>query len=149
MALNTTFVAGAILTAAQTNNLPFGVVGYQNYTGGNFTATTSQTAVTGISIAFTGVAGRIYKATFTAQFQSVTSAHRTTARVYQGLTGLTEGVSYAGADDYNELMVIAIFEATGATTMTVQATANAHTSVLLGAAAPNNMVFIIEDIGKN
>jgi hypothetical protein len=130
-------------------NTAWGVLGYQNYTSGSFTVVTGPAStITGISITFTGVANRLYKATFTGECQSKTDAHRTVATIKKGSTSLTEGVSYAAADDYNQLTSIAIFTATGSTTMTVTAQANStNGSVILGLAAPNNMVFIVEDIG--
>ena len=144
---NTDFSSGAVLTAAQQNRFPRGVMGYQNYTGGSFTATTTPALITGISITFTGVANRLYRAIFTGECQSVTSAHRTTAIIRNGATSVVEGVTYAGAGDYSQLTVIALFTATGSTTVTVQATAQANTSVILGVASPNSMTFIVEDVG--
>ena len=144
---NTDFSSGAVLTAAQQNRFPRGVMGYQNYTGGSFTANTVAAAITGISITFTAVANRLYKATFTAAAQSVTSAHRTSTVIKAGATNLTESLCYAGSGDYNQIINTALFTATGSTTMTVTAKADTNTSVILGIAAPNNMVFIIEDVG--
>jgi hypothetical protein len=60
MALNTTFVAGNILTAAQMNNLPFGVVGKAENTSLSQSVTTL-TDLTSLSVTFTGVAGRLYR----------------------------------------------------------------------------------------
>ena len=60
MALNTTFVSGAVLTAAQMNNLPFGVAGKAENTSLNQTVT-SLTDLTSLSVTFTGVAGRLYR----------------------------------------------------------------------------------------
>jgi len=60
MALNTTFVAGNILTAAQMNNLPFGVVSKAENTSLSQTVT-SVTDLTSLSVTFTGVAGRLYR----------------------------------------------------------------------------------------
>ena len=144
---NTDFSSGAVLTAAQQNRFPRGVMGYQLYAGGSFTATTTSTAITGISITFTGEANRLYRAIFTGECQSVTSAHRTTAIIKNGASNVVEGVTYAGAGDYSQLTAIALFTATGSTTVTVTAKADVNTSVILGIAAPNNMTFIVEDVG--
>jgi hypothetical protein len=144
---NTLFTTGAVYTADQANRFPRGLMGYQLYAGGSFTVTGTATAITGISITFTGEANRLYKATFTGECQSVTSAHRTTATIFKGATSVIEGVSFAGADDYNQITAMGLFTATGSTTMTVKAQANANTSVILGLASPNNMVFVVEDVG--
>ena len=74
MASNTTFTAGAILTAAQMNNLPWGIVtatsggtsgsGYVKLTTGDLTVTTSTADLAGLSITWTALANVIYKVSF-------------------------------------------------------------------------------------
>ena len=62
MALNTTFVAGNILTAAQMNNLPFGVI-----SATNVIATSSAVSVETLRItspSFTAVANRYYRISY-------------------------------------------------------------------------------------
>ena len=61
---NTTFTSGAILTAAQMNNLPFGVVSRKYDTAA--IATVNSTVETSFfsSPAFTPVAGRLYRCTY-------------------------------------------------------------------------------------
>jgi hypothetical protein len=66
VAPNTTFTAGSILTAAQQNAFPRGLMGYVVRTTGNINLTTTLTDVTGASVAFTAVANRGYLVTFTA-----------------------------------------------------------------------------------
>ena len=62
MAINTTFTTGAVLTAAQMNNLPWGVAGLQTLTS---TFTTSPTHTnfqdTGMTLTITEVSGRRYR----------------------------------------------------------------------------------------
>lgn len=60
MTINTVFTAGAILTAAQMNNLPFGVAGYKSLTSLSQTGITTATDITGATITFTAVANRPY-----------------------------------------------------------------------------------------
>jgi len=64
MAINTTFSSGAVLTATQMNNLPFGVCGVQTITS---TFTTSAVHTTpqanGMTLTITEVAGRRYRIT--------------------------------------------------------------------------------------
>jgi hypothetical protein len=74
MAANTTFTSGAVLTAAQMNNLPWGVVGTATRVAGDVTLGPAQTDITSMSITFTAVAGRIYRATW-----SVNALKNTTA----------------------------------------------------------------------
>ena len=61
---NTTFVAGTVLTAAQQNNFPFGLMGLQTVTS---TFATSATHTTfqddGLTLTITEISGRKYKIT--------------------------------------------------------------------------------------
>ena len=62
MAVNTTFVSGAILTAAQMNNLPWGII-----SATNVTATSSAVSVETLRItspSFTAVANRYYRISY-------------------------------------------------------------------------------------
>lgn len=73
MASNTTFTAGAVLTAAQMNNLPWGVVaataggtsgsGYVVNTTSLVTITAAGGDVTGMTITFNAISTRLYKIT--------------------------------------------------------------------------------------
>jgi hypothetical protein len=60
MTINTPFIAGSILTAAQMSNLPFGVAGYVSLTSLSQTGITTATDITGATITFTAVANRPY-----------------------------------------------------------------------------------------
>ena len=62
MALNTTFTSGAILTAAQMNNLPMGIVSVTNNTSASGVVAVETLAVT--SPSFTAVANRYYRITY-------------------------------------------------------------------------------------
>ena len=63
MATNTTFVSGAVLTAAQMNALPWGTVGKVTRSTGDVTINTLAD-ITGMTLTFTAVANRVYKATW-------------------------------------------------------------------------------------
>ena len=67
---NTTFVAGNILTAAQMNNLPFGRVAAPVNITSSQTGITTVVDITGATITFTAVAGRLYRACFYGLFNS-------------------------------------------------------------------------------
>jgi hypothetical protein len=60
MTINTTFTSGEVLTAAQMNNLPFGVAGYVSLTSLSQSGITTATDITGATITFTAVANRPY-----------------------------------------------------------------------------------------
>ena len=64
MAINTTFTSGAILTAAQMNNLPWGVAGLQTLTTTfNTVPTHTVPQPNGMTLTITEVTGRRYRIT--------------------------------------------------------------------------------------
>lgn len=82
IAPNTTFVSGAILTAAQMNALPWGITALATSTT-TYTLTTTETIATGMTLSFTAVANRYYRITYfepQAQTSSVASTTTITIR---------------------------------------------------------------------
>jgi len=75
IAPNTTFVAGAVLTAAQQNAFGYGACAMATSTT-QYTLTTSTAIATGMTVSFTAIASRNYKVTYTepqAQIANVVS----------------------------------------------------------------------------
>jgi len=70
---NVTFVSGAVFTATQGNQFPFGIVAKATSTT-NYTLTTTMTATTGMSVTFTAIANRNYKITYYEPYVETTSA---------------------------------------------------------------------------
>ena len=60
---NDTFIVGQILTAAECNNFPRGVMATASSTA-NYTLTTSSVIATGMTVTFTAVTGRNYRITY-------------------------------------------------------------------------------------
>ena len=76
---NTTFVSGAVYTAAQANRLPFGVCALASSTT-NYTLTTSVVIATGMTATFTAITGRLYRITYNEpQANTTTVLNGTTA----------------------------------------------------------------------
>ena len=74
---NTDFSSGAVLTAAQQNRFPRGVMALATSTT-SYTLTTSEVIATGMTVTFTAVANRYYKITyFEPQAQTGTAASNT------------------------------------------------------------------------
>ena len=74
---NTDFSSGAVLTAAQQNRFPRGVMALATSTT-SYTLTTSEVIATGMTVTFTAVANRYYKITyFEPQAQTATAASNT------------------------------------------------------------------------
>ena len=63
MALNNAFIVGQTLTAAECNNLPFGVCDYGS-SASNYNLTTGLVIATGMSVTWTADATRLYKVTY-------------------------------------------------------------------------------------
>lgn len=61
---NDTFTSGQILTAQECNNFPFGVVGLATNTTAVQPGITGVTDLTGMSVTFTAIANRNYKASY-------------------------------------------------------------------------------------
>jgi len=69
---NTTFSAGAVLTANQQNRLPFGVCALAS-SSTNYTLTTSAVIATGMTATFTAITGRLYRITYNEPAANTTS----------------------------------------------------------------------------
>jgi len=70
---NTTFTTGAVYTASQANNFPFGRVAAPINITTNQTGITAQVDITGATITFTAIAGRLYKACWLGLFNTTVS----------------------------------------------------------------------------
>ena len=162
MTANTTFVASNVLTAAQMNALPWGIVdttaggtssrGFYNKSNGNFAVVApfaSATQITDFSITFTPVTGRLYKASYAVRFSFATAQFAYT----QFRIG---GTIYAGKADFittgGEQTATNFYIFSGLTvSTTIQVFAAAQTTSVgsnaifdsVGAAG----TFCIEDIG--
>lgn len=73
MPINTTF-SSAVLTSGQMNNLPFGVISYTLNTTATLTLTTTTETELFRASAFTPVAGRIYRLTYSIGYITKTTA---------------------------------------------------------------------------
>jgi hypothetical protein len=150
---NTTFTSGAILTAAQMNNLPFGLMGTP------VRKTTSQSGfstiadVTSMTLTFTGIANRWYRATYTAQ--ALASVAGTTFRFT--LTDSANNVVTGGIYDKcfvntNSDQVVAqfYFQQTGNALRKIRCVfqAGGGGTLNLYADASIPATFVIEDIGS-
>lgn len=85
---NTNFSAGAVLTAAQQNNFPRGVMSLTYQTGSDATITAEEVQVIGAS--FTAISTRFYRVTYFEPYLSSTANCVFTMRIRQ--TNLAGGV---------------------------------------------------------
>ena len=101
MALNTTFTSGAILTAAQMNNLPFGVAAKGRNTS-DLVLTSSSQAVPNTTVTWTAESTRLYKITAYFYFEVTGGTGVVKGEIYNTATStrIQEGGTYASATSY-------------------------------------------------
>jgi|LakMenEpi03Aug12_release.lakeMendotaPanAssembly.Ray.scaffolds.fasta_scaffold596923_1 hypothetical protein len=149
MAANTTFTAGQVVTAAQMNNLPWGVMGTAVRTTGDLTLTTTNQDLTSMSITFTAIAGRLYRASWSGSAQKSTAAgytQITLADSTNALYGYSLGYTVSG--NYVNLSGVSVISGltAGSKTFKLRGITENNTAVLLaGGTAP--LQFMIEDMG--
>jgi hypothetical protein len=150
---NTDFTSGAVLTAAQQNRFPRGVMGAVYRTAGDVAMTTAVADVTGMSITFTAVANRTYKASWTASgYKSTTngwaamyltnSSNTIFGSVYN--TALISGVGYFNLSGFTYLNNLTA----GSQTLKLRQQVE-NLNGLINASGTNPCVFMIEDCGPS
>jgi hypothetical protein len=148
MAINTTFSTGAVLTAAQMNNLPWGVAGYVKRTSGNFTANTTTTDVTGLTVSWTAVSGRLYQVDFSVQtrklggtgFIEFIVANSANTVIYDFFDSVAD-------NDYQSFSFSGVLTGlSGAQTIKIRALTGAGTATVYSSSG-NPSSLIVKDIG--
>ena len=145
---NTDFTSGSVLTAAQQNRFPRGIVGdASTNTAYNLTGTAAD--VTGMSVTFTAAADRLYLATFYCLngLNGNVGDFRAQIRLVYASTEFARG--YAGSLNFGyPVTVLGLFEpGTGSVTVKVQAFYDTGSGGNLYADANSPMRFIVEDLG--
>ena len=151
---NITFTAGAILTAAQQNRFPRGVMGAVYRTAGNVAVTTTQADITGMTVTFTAEASRTYKASW------LVAGVKDTNNGFLGAF-LTNGANTVQASVYNTGLIVlgtaysnlsgVAFLTTltaGSQTLKLRTIAENNAGTIL-ASGTNPCVLIIEDCGPS
>lgn len=148
MAINTTFTSGQILTAAQMNNLPWGIAGSVARTLAVSAITSTVADITGVSVTFTAVSTRVYKFTFAITGQKQTSDGWTAIQ-------LTDSANVQYIEIDNNAPANGYWNCSGATyktgltgsvTVKLRGLCQSNTSTItVGANAP--IILIVEDIG--
>ena len=147
---NTTFTSGAILTAAQMNNLPFGLVGAAENTSLAQTFTTI-VDLTSLSVTFTGIAGRRYRVEGYLLMQSNTNADSVNLLIRNGSNAtLQQGIYYLETSAVAYMCTACtVIAATGSTTVKLSAQRQAGTGTITangGGTFPAQL--IVTDIGS-
>lgn len=135
---------------ARLNALPRGDVGRAVRTSGSAAITTSITDLPGLSVTFTGVAGRRYLAIAHAMLVKSTGAAGDTVNMYVS-TGADVQLALSqiharGVSDTHTHTALVTFTSTGATTIKLRANTSAG-SMVLSASATNPATLVVVDIG--
>jgi len=154
IAPNTTFVSGAILTAAQQNAFGFGAVALATSTT-NYALTTSNVIATGMTVTFTAIASRNYKVTYTEPQAQITN-------IASGTTNINIRVTTAAGTllQTNYLRNAAAISGVGSVTCVYVGTFAAGSTTLVGCASTSSTsdapalnrntgpaILLVEDIG--
>jgi hypothetical protein len=146
---NTTFTAGNVLTAAQMNRLPWGIMGQASATA-NQTGITTATDVTGLSVTFTANSTRYYRTTVYV-YSSVqnTAAGFPEVRITDGSNVQKQTCVFQLGAGGQAPFHFSVVETglSGSTTRKARATTTAGT-LLLAATSTGPMFIVVEDIGQ-
>jgi hypothetical protein len=147
---NTNFTAGQILTADQTNRFPRGVMGYVISTG-NHSVTTATADVTGMSITFTAVANRLYKATFSGFYSQSDALSRLELYLTDGSNTGQNNIQRTIPNNggLSSVSHAFIFTASaGSITRKIRTNVSGGTATIFGNPADSRTYsFVIEDLG--
>ena len=162
MASNTTFTSGQILTATMQNNLEWGVPDatsggtsskcYVKRTA-NYTLTSSEALVTGMTCTFTAVANRLYRVSFHGYVLKNTGTSQVYANIKQtvgaSVSYISTGVMTMASGEYAtfDISGMLVGLAAGATTIEITAQYDPTAGGTFTASATNPSWMWIEDIG--
>ena len=160
MTANTTFVSGAILTAAQMNALPWGIVdataggtsgrGYIASTS-NFTVPLAVADVTSMTLTFTPVTGRLYRARYISRLENNTTVQYFTGYLTNGSNTVLNFRDVSLAASAGALMILEVILTglSGSTTIKVCANCQTIANGFFAASATSPMQLMVEDIGPS
>jgi hypothetical protein len=137
---NTTFTSGSVLTAAQQNNFPRGIMAVTTSTGNTITAGN----LVGLSATFTAVANRNYKISLL-----ISSNVTTTGRVIISYTGATNRpIDYTGPSGSFDILTGFDVRTFSAGSQTIQVTwTTVSGTIIANASAGAAHQLVIEDVG--
>lgn len=145
---NTDFTSGQIYTAQQANNFPRGVMGYAKGSTAR-TMTTSPADITDMTVTFTAVANRLYKATWSCFVLQTDALSRAIFDIVQGASTVINTMqnTVPNNNGYATITFSALFTATaGSTTIKINGSVTGGTATIQGGAVASHSL-IIEDVG--
>jgi hypothetical protein len=150
MTINTTFVAGNILTAAQMNNLPMGVAGYASNASLSQNVS-SLTDMTSLTVTFTAVTGRIYKVEGWVYMATTEGTNVTNTMIRNGATTLnlsSDNLQIANVAYSTYVCYVGTFTA-GSTTLKLSGQRAAGSGTITASAGAGNPAqILVTDLGQ-
>jgi hypothetical protein len=147
---NTTFTAGAVLTAAQMNRLPWGVMGYEDLTANQTINSSSLMDVTSLSVVFTANSTRIYRTSVIIPVITQNTSTEFNVLAIANSSGTSLAQSNFRAEATNQFQLIATYiesGITGSTTRKARMSVSANTSTINSSATIPAFI-VVEDIGQ-
>ena len=153
IAPNTTFTTGAVFTASQANAYGFGVVALAKNTTASQAGITSVTDLTGMSVTFTAIANRYYKASYHVYAIPTVTNACFSVNLQEGATILQIGNTNGGVTNVGTTVTavwVGTFSA-GSHTLKLagQLTGGSTGTIKFEAASVLPWILVIEDIGPS
>lgn len=151
IAPNTTFVSGAVLTAAQQNAFGFGVVALSNVTTN--TSTSSSTEQTRTSVTWTAIANRYYKITWVEPnvqngvSTSTNNQYLRTVSTSGTIIANTVMVFFSASIQTGSVCSCVTTFSAGSQTVFARVVSNAGSATTFNATATQPAYLLVEDIG--
>ena len=150
MAINTTFGSGAVLTAAQMNNLPWGVAAKAKRIS-NFSLSAVFQVIPDTTVTWTANLTRVYKITATSYFAATAGTGSIFTKISNGTGGrIQEAGTYVagGANSYPSVNLV-VYETglSGLQTRRIECLFQGVTTAQLLADSTYPCTIIVEDVG--
>jgi hypothetical protein len=148
---NNSFTVGQVLTSAECNNFPFGVVALATNASASQAGTINVVDLTGMSVTFTAIANRNYKVSYHVYgIPTVTNACFS-VNLQQGATIKQIGISNAGLSGVGattSAVYVGTFSAGSVTLkLTGELTSGSTGSITFTAVSVLPWILVVEDIG--
>jgi len=146
---NTTFTAGNVLTAAQMNRLPWGIVAYAEKTD-NQTGITTAADVTSITATWTAVSSRYYRTTIYCDdlLQNTSNSQSRFLITDSSNVQKQKGFYFMLATEINSISISVIETGlSGSITRKLRASTDAG-SLTINASATSPSYIVVEDLGQ-
>jgi hypothetical protein len=145
---NTTFTSGAILTAAQMNRLPWGIIGRAERTS-NQTGISTAADITGLTITWTANSSRIYRTTVYSIVQQDTANGLVFIRITDGANQQKQQwmVTTVATGFYTCCSQVTETGLSGSTTRKARADSQANT-MSIQATSTLPAFILVEDLGE-